>query len=338
MISPASIGLPSYSPRCDDGDDLVERHDDVLEVLPQAQPQREERAGQRARDGDRLALEVVDARRLAGHDHRAVAVAHARAARAEQVLVVQVGVGVDAEAVSSSSPSNARRLSVSMSTSSCVNWYRPVSMQSFARAWNMNASSGSGLWPTRMSCLASAAVTASSSVLGADAIVAAAMIGRVCAGRQPAGLRGQPQCGAADSRGLPRSRAGASGLKREAGRRQSALRSRRRAVGVGAGCGRSFLAGQPPGFALEGEQLQRRVERGRVVVELGGGQLGGRRRRTLLRGASDSAVLPTATLRTSSSTMSMRAAAAVGRPRLLRRVVPQLRAPGGRSAGRRRAA
>src|SRR4051794_12319181 len=51
----------------------------------------------------------------------------------------------------SSSPRMARRLSVSMSWSSWTNRRLPVGILSFARAWNMKASSGSGEWPTRMS-------------------------------------------------------------------------------------------------------------------------------------------------------------------------------------------
>ena len=78
MIRPASIGWPSYSPRCDGGDDLVERHDDVREIL---------RPGTAAAPGTRVvsvpgtaivcALQLVDRHRLAGDDHRPVAVAHA---------------------------------------------------------------------------------------------------------------------------------------------------------------------------------------------------------------------------------------------------------------------
>src|SRR5688572_25050841 len=60
----------------------------------------------------------------------------------------------------SSSPRMARRLSVSMSWSSWTNFRFPVGILSFARAWNMNASSGSGLCPTRMSCCAVAVVMA----------------------------------------------------------------------------------------------------------------------------------------------------------------------------------
>ena len=97
MIRPASIFWPLILARDDGRNDLVERHFDRREIRAQAEPQGEERAGQRARHGDRLRLERVDRLRLAGDDHRAVAVAHARAARAEHVLVVQEGVGVDAD-------------------------------------------------------------------------------------------------------------------------------------------------------------------------------------------------------------------------------------------------
>ncbi len=98
MISPASIGWPSYSPADDGRNDLVERHFDACEIRAQAQPQREVRAGQLARHGDRHARAAASTRhRLAGHDHRPVAVAHAGAAGAQDVLVVQEGVGVDAD-------------------------------------------------------------------------------------------------------------------------------------------------------------------------------------------------------------------------------------------------
>ena len=74
----------------------IERHFDALEIDAQAQPQRQVRARQLARHGDRRLAQLLDAHRLAGDDHRPVAVAHARAARAQDVLVVQKGVGVDA--------------------------------------------------------------------------------------------------------------------------------------------------------------------------------------------------------------------------------------------------
>src|SRR5437879_7997287 len=56
-------------------------------------------------------------------------------------------------AVTSSSPRSARRLSVSISCNSWRKTRLPVSSLSLARAWNMKASSGSGLWPTRINCL-----------------------------------------------------------------------------------------------------------------------------------------------------------------------------------------
>ena len=63
MISPASIACPSYSPADDGRNDLVERHFDAGEILPQAQPQRQKCARQLARHGDRERLQIVDRHR-----------------------------------------------------------------------------------------------------------------------------------------------------------------------------------------------------------------------------------------------------------------------------------
>ena len=78
-------------------ENLVERHDDVVEIDAQAQPQGEIGGGAQARHGDRRAGQLVERHAPPGDDHRAVAVAHARPARAEDVAVAQVGVGVDAD-------------------------------------------------------------------------------------------------------------------------------------------------------------------------------------------------------------------------------------------------
>jgi len=51
-------------------------------------------------------------------------------------------------AVTSSRPASAHRLSVWMSFRMCSNSKSPVSISPEASAQNMNASSGSGLWPS----------------------------------------------------------------------------------------------------------------------------------------------------------------------------------------------
>ena len=77
--------------------DLVERHDDDRHVLAQAELERQVGRRELARHGDRLAAQVVERRRLAGDQRRAVAIAHARARREQGVAVGQVGEGVDAD-------------------------------------------------------------------------------------------------------------------------------------------------------------------------------------------------------------------------------------------------
>ena len=112
--------------------------------------------------------------------------------------------------------------------------------------------------------------------------------------------------------GGPQTRAARSRLERREplARTTPAARScgRVRAIGgVGtAGPASAFelLAGQLPGFAVEGEQLRGRVERRRRRDSAGRQPAAGRRRRTPPRAASRPRSLPTATLRTSSSTMS----------------------------------
>jgi hypothetical protein len=69
----------------------------VLEVLAEAQPQRQKGARQRPGHGDDFSLGIVDRHGIPSHDHRPVAVAHAGPTRAQRVFFVQIGVGVDAD-------------------------------------------------------------------------------------------------------------------------------------------------------------------------------------------------------------------------------------------------
>ena len=81
-------------------EDLVEGHDDVIEVLRGlAEPELEceEGAGHGAGDGDLLAEDFFLRETLLADEHRAVAIAHARAAGEQGILVANVGVGVDAD-------------------------------------------------------------------------------------------------------------------------------------------------------------------------------------------------------------------------------------------------
>src|SRR5262245_2758831 len=73
--------------------DLIERHDDVLEI-GLVESQREIGGRQRAGNRNPLSLHLRGAV-LAGHDDRAVVVAHARAVRQQRVLVRKVRVGVE---------------------------------------------------------------------------------------------------------------------------------------------------------------------------------------------------------------------------------------------------
>ena len=100
MIRPASA-----SPDFHRVEDLIERHNDVLEFA-EIKLQREISARHLARERDRAAAQAsarisssdasdVEAVRLAADHHRAVAIAHARAARQERVTIAHIGIGVN---------------------------------------------------------------------------------------------------------------------------------------------------------------------------------------------------------------------------------------------------
>ena len=78
------------------GNDLVEGNDYGLD-LGREELQRQVGGGQRARDGDAHALDLVERVHARRDDHRPIALAHAAAAGQQRVLVLDVRIGVEGD-------------------------------------------------------------------------------------------------------------------------------------------------------------------------------------------------------------------------------------------------
>ncbi len=79
-------------------EDLIERHDDVVELLlrqAEIKLQREKGAGHQARYGDFFRAEFLAGKWRLADEHRPVVVAHAGAAAEQGVVLEHVGAGVD---------------------------------------------------------------------------------------------------------------------------------------------------------------------------------------------------------------------------------------------------
>ena len=130
--------------------DLLERKLAVRHVA-EREPQRQERRRHRAGHDDLLAAQVVDRRRLASDHDRAVPGADARAVRQERVVLLHERVRRERDR-RDLEPRGAGPLVQRLDVGEHLLEREPRgSTRSVVSAQYMKASSGSGLWPTRMS-------------------------------------------------------------------------------------------------------------------------------------------------------------------------------------------